>query len=90
MAAAHSRGIPASALVADVPAAFQGVEEPCRKRKIQRLCTAANLNIHLFCLVPNRSCRRGAYGVAEIVAVPALVDDALQSVLHKIITRMMK
>ena len=34
--------------------------------------------------------RRGADGVPEFVEVPAPTDEALQSVLHKIITRMMK
>ncbi len=34
--------------------------------------------------------RRGADGVPEFVEVPAPTDEALQSVLHKIITRTMK
>ena len=34
--------------------------------------------------------RRGADGAPEFVEVPAPSDEALQAVLHKIITRMMK
>jgi hypothetical protein len=57
---------------------------------IQRFGSAANLNIHLHCLVLDGVYRRGAAGVPEFVEVPAPTDDALQSVLHKIITRLMK
>ncbi|MDP3086426.1 MAG: transposase [Rubrivivax sp.] len=57
---------------------------------IQRFGSAANLNIHLHCLVLDGVYRRGADGVPEFVEVPAPTDDALQSVLHKIITRLMK
>jgi len=35
-------------------------------------------------------CRRGADGVPEFVEVPAPTDEALQAVLHKIITRILK
>ena len=57
---------------------------------IQRFGSAANLNIHLHCLVLDGVYRRGADGVPEFVEVPAPTDDALQAVLHKIITRTMK
>ena len=54
---------------------------------IQRFGSAANLNIHLHCLVLDGVYRRCADGVPEFVEGPAPTDDALQSVLHKIITR---
>ena len=57
---------------------------------IQRFGSAANLNIHLHCLVLDGVYRRGADGAPEFVEAPAPSDEALQAVLHKIITRMMK
>ena len=57
---------------------------------IQRFGSAANLNIHLHCLVLDGVYRRGTDGAPEFVEVPAPTDEALQSVLHKIITRTMK
>ena len=57
---------------------------------IQRFGSAANLNIHLHCLVLDGVYRRGTDGEPDFVEVPAPTDEALQAVLHKIITRMMK
>ncbi|MBC7941459.1 MAG: transposase [Chitinophagaceae bacterium] len=57
---------------------------------IQRFGSAANLNIHLHCLVLDGVYRRGTDGAPAFVEVPAPTDAALQTVLHKIITRMMK
>ena len=57
---------------------------------IQRFGSAANLNIHLHCLVLDGVYRRGIDGAPEFVEVPAPTDEALQAVLHKIITRLMK
>jgi hypothetical protein len=57
---------------------------------IQRFGSAANLNIHLHCLVLDGVYRSGTDGAPEFVEVPAPTDEALQAVLHKIITRMMK
>jgi len=57
---------------------------------IQRFGSAANLNIHLHCLVLDGAYRIGSDGVPEFVEVPAPTDEALQTVLHKIITRTMK
>ena len=51
--------------------------------------SAANLNIHLHCLVLDGVYRRGTDGTPEFVAAPAPTDEALQAVLHKIITRTM-
>ena len=45
------------------------------------------MNINLHCLVLDGVYRRGAEGVPEFVEVPAPTDEALQTVLHKIITR---
>ena len=56
---------------------------------IQRFGSAANLNIHLHCLVLDGVYRRGIDGKPEFVEVPEPADQALQSVLHKIITRVM-
>lgn len=57
---------------------------------IQRFGSAANLNIHLHCLVLDGVYRRGNDGPPEFVEVPEPTDAALQAVLHKIIIRMMK
>ena len=59
-------------------------------RLIQRFGSAANLNIHLHCLVLDGVYRRGADGAPEFVELAAPTDDALQTVLHKIIARLMK
>ena len=52
--------------------------------------SAANLNIHLHCLVLDGVYRRGVDGASEFVEVPEPSDEALQTVLHKIIIRLMK
>ena len=57
---------------------------------IQRIGSAANLNIHLHCLVLDGVYRRDAEGEPVFVEVPAPTDEALQTVLQKVITRMMK
>jgi hypothetical protein len=57
---------------------------------IQRFGSAANLNVHLHCLVLDGVYRRSTDGAPEFVEVPAPTDAALQTVLHKIITRTMK
>ena len=57
---------------------------------IQRFGSAANLNIHLHCLVLDGVYRRGIDGAPEFVEVPEPTDEALQAVLHKVITRTMK
>ena len=57
---------------------------------IQRFGSAANLNIHLHCLVLDGVYRRSADGAPVFVEAPAPTDEALQAVLHKVITRMMK
>ena len=54
---------------------------------IQRFRSAANLNIHLHCLVLDGVYRRSADGAPVFVEVPAPTDEALQAVLLKIITR---
>ncbi len=50
---------------------------------IQRFGSAANLNIHLHCLVLDGVYRLSADGTPEFVEAPAPTDQALQSVLHK-------
>ena len=57
---------------------------------IQRFGSAANLNIHLHCLVLDGVYWRGIDGAPEFVEVPEPTDEALQAVLHKIITRTVK
>ena len=54
---------------------------------IQRFGSAANLNIHLHCLVLDGVYRRSAEGALGFVEVAAPTDEALQTVLHKIISR---
>ena len=44
---------------------------------IQRFGSAANLNIHLHCLVLDGVYRRGADGVPEFVEAPTPTDEAL-------------
>ncbi len=51
---------------------------------------AANLNIHLHCLVLDGVYWRSADGTPEFVEAPAPTDQALKAVLHKIIARTMK
>jgi len=48
------------------------------------------LNIHLYCLVLDGVYRRSADGAPVLVDVPTPTDEALQTVLHKTITRLMK
>ena len=54
---------------------------------IQRFGSAANLNIHVHCLVLDGVYRRDVVGAPAFVEEPEPTDEALQSVLHKIITR---
>jgi hypothetical protein len=56
----------------------------------QRFGSAANLNIHLHCLVLDGVYRRSAEGSPEFAEAPAPTDQALQAVLHKVITRTVK
>ena len=56
---------------------------------IQRFGSAANLNIHLHCLVLDGVYRR-TDGEPVFVEVHAPSDAALQALLHKIIARLMK
>jgi len=55
---------------------------------IQRFGSAANLNIHLHCLVLDGVYRCDTEGEPVFVEVAAPTDLALQTVLRKIITRM--
>ena len=57
---------------------------------IQRFGSAANLNIHLHCRVLDGVYRCDTEGEPVFVEVAAPTDVALQTVLRKIITRMMK
>ena len=57
---------------------------------IQRIGSAANLNIHLHCLVLDGGYRCGTDGVPAFVETLAPTNEELQTVLHKIITRTMK
>ena len=50
----------------------------------------ANLNIHLHCPVLDGVYRCDTEGEPVFDEVPSLTDEALQAVLHKIITRLMK
>jgi len=54
---------------------------------IQRVGSAANLNIHLHCLALDGVYRCDTEGEPVFVEVPAPTDEALQALLHKIITR---
>ena len=56
---------------------------------IQRFGSAANLNIHLHCLMLDGVYRHTVSGPV-FVEGPAPTDEALQALLHRIITRLMK
>ena len=56
---------------------------------IQRFGSAANLNIHLYCLVLDGVYRRTG-GEPVFVEGPTPTDEQLQALLHRIITRLMK
>jgi hypothetical protein len=56
---------------------------------IQRFGSAANLNIHLHCLVLDGVYRR-TDGEPVFVQADSPTDEDLQALLHKIITRLMK
>jgi hypothetical protein len=56
---------------------------------IQRFGSAANLNIHLNCLVLD-GVYRHTDGEPVFVEVAAPSDEALQALLHKVIERLMK
>jgi hypothetical protein len=57
---------------------------------IQRFGSAANLNIHLHCVVLDGVYRCGADGVPMFVEARAPSDDELYALLHTVITRLMK
>ena len=57
---------------------------------IQRFGSAANLNSHRHCLVLDGVYRYSTDGTPEFVEAAATTDEALQTVLHKMITRLMK
>ena len=57
---------------------------------IQRFGSAANLNIHLHCLVLDGVYRCGADDAPEFVEVGSPTDDEVRALLQTIITRLMK
>ena len=57
---------------------------------IQRFGSAANLNIHLHRVVLVGVYRPGTHGAPGFLKLPAPTNEALQTMLHKIISRMMK
>ena len=57
---------------------------------VQRFGSAANLNVHLHCLVLDGLYRSDAEGGAEFVEAAAPTDEALHALLHTVIARLMK
>jgi hypothetical protein len=57
---------------------------------IQRFGSAANLNIHLHCLVLDGVYRDGADDSPAFIEADAPTDDALHALLQTVITRLMK
>ena len=57
---------------------------------IQRFGSAANLNMHLCCLVLDGVYRCGTDDVSNFVKASAPTDDELHALLHKVITQLMK
>lgn len=64
--------------------------DSCAVTLVQRFGFAASRNIHLRVLVLDGVFRRSTDGELEFVEVPAPTDEALQMVLHMIITCTMK
>ncbi len=56
---------------------------------IQRFGSAANLNIHLHCLVLDGVYRCGADGLPTFIEAAAPTDDGLHALLQTVITRLM-
>ncbi len=57
---------------------------------IQRFGSAANLNVHLHCLVLDGVYRSGADGVPELIEAAAPTEEELHALLQTIIARLMK
>jgi hypothetical protein len=57
---------------------------------IQRFGSAANLNIHLHCLVLDGVYRSHAEGAAEFIEAAAPTEEELHALLHTVIARLMK
>jgi hypothetical protein len=57
---------------------------------IQKFSSAANLNIHLHCLVLDGVYRTKANGEPEFVEIPAPSEEQVWEVLERIIKRVMK
>ena len=57
---------------------------------IQRFGSAANLNVHLHCLVLDGVYRCDADGAPSFIEADAPTDDALHALLQTVITRLMK
>ncbi len=57
---------------------------------IQRFGSAANLNIHLHCLVLDGVYRRGADGSPAFIEAASPTDDELHALLQSVIERLMK
>jgi hypothetical protein len=57
---------------------------------VQRFGSAANLNVHLHCLVLGGVYRSDAEGVAEFIEAAAPTDEELHELLHTVIARLMK
>jgi hypothetical protein len=57
---------------------------------IQRFGSAANLDVHLHCLVLDGVYRSDAEGVPEFIEAAAPTDEALHALLHTVIARLMK
>ena len=57
---------------------------------IQRFGSAANLDIHLHCLVLDGVCRCDADGLPDFIDANAPTDDAMQTLLQTVLARLMK
>jgi hypothetical protein len=57
---------------------------------VQRFGSAANLNVHLHCLVLDGVYRSDAGGGAEFIEAAARTDEELHELLHTVIARLMK
>jgi hypothetical protein len=68
----------------------QASREPGHGTLIQRFGSAANLKIHLRCLVLDSVYRCGAKGVPEFVEVGSPTDDEVHALLQTLIARLTK
>jgi hypothetical protein len=77
-------------LLLDAAGLFAGEGQGGAVTLIQRFGSAANLNVHLHCLVLDGVYRSHADGVPEFIEVAAPTEERLHELLQTVIARLMK